>query len=1001
MRKRLFLFACLFLVGVGLSYAQSVSISGRVLSGSDGQPIIGATVTVSQTGTGAVADVNGNFTVNAATGALLTFRAIGYETVEVPAQNGMTVRMRPDDQILDEVIITAGFGTGRTGATLVSNVTRVDGEILANRPVANVLDALQGQVPGLAVFTSSGEPSAMSTIRLHGAGTLSASTAPLFVVDGLPVEGTTIRALNPNDFESVTILRDASATAIYGARAANGVIFITTRSGVIGQHGTVRVSGNMGFSQLASRSFFESMMTADELRAMWVAMGWETQAWADQHRIDFPHNTRWDKVYMADRAPTNALDVSFSGGGGRTNYFLSAGRTVQEGLAYRSRYERLSFRSNLNSQLNDWLRVGANVSLSVDDWLSNPNFHTNQLNGGLSFLFEPWFSRYDADGNQYTHRTIPGVGVWDPEVLAHNVTSPMKGTFLNTVAFVELRPITGLTMRSQVGMDGMDHRTRFVRLPSWGGSTAANNWGMVREEATRRTNMTFTNTAEYKFSIHDDNNIAILAGHEFVNHRWSFFEAEASGFRDDRLLLLQVGNNPRVGSNAREFAFLSFFGRAEYNFRETYFLDVSLRNDASSRFGRENRNAMFWSVGTMWHLHREAFIQDIHWLNELTARLSVGTSGNSDFTPGNLFAREYGHLALVGTTDPYAGSASWFLQTPGNPFLTWEEQTLYTLNIRTAVFNRRLRANIDLYSRVTSAMLIDVPQPHTVGFINITENTGRLANRGVSFRIDGDIWMANRGRSFFTPYIAFNYNRETVLELFGDRDYWMIPNTGIGWVVGQPRTLIYPLWAGVNPETGAPQWYRPAPEGGLSEARRDPNDLAVGTQFNQTALQQNTGKALNAPINGGWGFSAGHAGFTLQADFSFSLGKYLLVNDFFFSDNPNAFGMNARRITQDFWTPDNPEARFPSPRFQFSQFDDRIIENASFMRLKNLSLGYSIPTQVLQRTNFFTDARLFVTGRNLLTITNFTGLDPEVDSNLTLGMVPNTRQFSVGFDISF
>ena len=1008
MRKQLFLFACLFWLGIGLSYAQSISISGRVLDAGDGQPVIGATVVVVQTGQGTITNVDGNFTITVPNaGAMLRFSFMGYETVDVPAQNGMTVRMRPDVGVLDEVIIT-GFGTGRTGATLVSNVTRVGPETLQNRPVANVLDALQGQVAGLAVITSSGEPSAMTAIRLHGAGSLSASTAPLFVLDGMPIEPTTLRALNPEDFESVTILRDASATAIYGSRAANGVVFITTRRGAVAEHGVVRVSGMMGFSELSNRRLFDGMMSSDEFLDFRVERGVSTQAWADGIRANpiFQDangdlvTTRWDRVFFKDRAPTNSLNASITGGGGRTNYFISTGRFMQDGMAFRSRYERLTFRSNVNSHVNNWLRVGVNASVMHDDFQSNPNFGGLFTWGGLAFLNLPFLPAYNHDGDRFD--VIPQSGnMPHPAYMAEHVTSPTQNIFLASTGFVELTPIEGLTIRTQASFDGMFQNWFARTLPSYSLVNPVNRGTLSREQVTRST-ITSTTTAEYRFSLEDIHNFAVLAGHEYITHRWEFWGASAMGFTDDRLLLLPAGPlNRSVSGNSREHVFLSFFGRAEYNLRETYFLDVSFRNDASSRFGPENRNAQFWSVGTMWHLHRENWAQesDFDWLNEFTVRLSVGTAGNSDFTPGNLWNREYGHLALTGVGAPYNGETSWVITSPGNIYLTWEQQTLYTLNFRLGVLNNRLRTSIDFYNRITSAMLLDVPHPWSTGFNTVTNNIGRLGNRGISFRIDGDVWMANRGRSFFSPYVVFNYNQERVLELFDERDHWM-PTNAIAWVVGQPRVHVTPMWAGVNVETGLPQWYVPVggDESITGSTHMDPNDIT--NTFNEVALRQNTGRQINAPINGGFGFNAGHLGFTLQTDFAFSVGAWAVVNDRFFTENTQ-HGFNLHRSVQDFWREPGDVAAFPRVGQQLTHFDSRLVCNRSFLRLKNVTLGYSIPREWLQRTNFFSDARLFVSGRNLLTFTNFTGQDPEFDGSVMQGMFPNTRQFTMGFDVSF
>ena len=1005
------------LLAFTMSVAAQVQVRGTVLD-ERGEAAIGAMVQVDGTNIGAAVGFDGTFTIpSAPQGGTLVITFVGYREQRVPVSANIgIIRLVPDETFLEEVVVI-GFGTGRSLSATAASVTRVSGQTLQNRPVANVMDALQGQVPGLQVFTSSGEPAAISTIRLFGSGSLSAGTMPLIVVDGMPIETETLRSLNPLDFESVTVLRDASATSIYGSRAANGVIFITTRRGLIGERATIRVSSNFGFSTLANTDFFDSVMTADQYAAWAIRSGFHPEAVVIARREEFPWDTQWRRHLFRDRAPTNTQDISISGGAGRTNFFLSAGRTYQQGVFVdRSRYERLSFRSNLNTQVNTWLRTGINISVSHDDLQQNTLFGAANANAGLAFLHNPMFSPIVMDpddpryGKYVSPGQIPGLGLWHPRVLNHNIRPFQKSLFLNTVAFAEISPITGLTLRSQVGWERMDRQRGSTTLASFTGNAVATGGAHSRGSFVRNS-VTYTNTAEYRFTVQDDHNLTFLGGTEFSHWTGDEWGVARTGYFDDRLMRLESGTLPPtilalafVGGGWQEWASLSFFGRAEYDFQERIFFNTSLRNDASSRFGRENRNALFWSAGTMWHLHREHFIQDIHWLNTLTARLSVGTSGNSAI--GN-----YDHLANMGSTIPYQGGSAWTIATAGNPRLGWEHQTLYTFGLDLGFLDNRLRSTIELYNRISSNMLVWVPQPRTTGFVDVRENVARMANRGISFRIDGDVIRTRN--AFLTPYVNFNFNREEVTELFHNLESWVIPNTGVGWIVGQPRMQVWPIWAGVNPENGRPQWYLPYRTtnafgqeiNDMTRTRRDPN--YVTSTFDMATLEQNTGQFRDAPINGGFGLNAGFRGFQLQMDFTYSIGGSVLVNESFFAHNPSGW-RNLRYAVNDFWTPENREATFPAPpsiqplnNWNFMQFDSRLVENTSFVRLKNLTLGYTIPRHVLDRTGFFTDARVFVTGRNLLTFTNFTGFDPELDTNLTMSANPATRQFSFGFDLAF
>lgn len=291
-------------------------------------------------------------------------------------------------------------------------------------------------------------------------------------------------------------------------------------------------------------------------------------------------------------------------------------------------------------------------------------------------------------------------------------------------------------------------------------------------------------------------------------------------------------------------------------------------------------------------------------------------------------------------------------------------------------------------------MLVDVPFPFTSGFASVLSNVGALKNSGVDFAFDFDVVKT---KDFFvTPYVNFSYNKEKVTELFNGLNFWIRPNTGVSWVVGQPVSYFYPLFAGIDPADGMPMWYKQG-------ADKTVTSKAETTKvFNTAALEQNTGIKRNAPFIGGFGLNTGWKGITLQADFSFALGKYLINNDRYFFENPSSFsGFNQTTRVLDYWKQPGDVSLFPKYGVQFTQFDSRLIENASFMRLKNLSIGYKISDSLLKRTNFFKQARIFLSGRNLITFTNYLGPDPEIDSNLSLGVNPNTKQYSIGVELTF
>jgi TonB-linked SusC/RagA family outer membrane protein len=982
--KRILTFFTLLLITGSIVMAQTVQISGTVTAQEDGSPIPGANVTVKGTTIGAITGPDGRYQLTVPTNATtLVFSFIGMAEQEVLIEGRTTINATLTTELVSvEEVVVVAYGTAKRVGTVVGSVTQVNSAKIIEKPVANIFDALQGKVAGLQVYTSSGEPSQLSSIRLHGVGSLSASSTPLYVMDGVPINSDAMLSLNPNDFESVTILKDASATSIYGSRAANGVIYITTKRGSANTAPIVTVRTQYGFSTLANLDYFNSFMNTKELTDFWIASGYRTQAQVDQLLTDYPNDYKWYKFYYKDQAPTYQGDVSVAGGGGKTTYFVSGSYFFQDGLAYRSAYDRKTMRSNIDSKLNNWLSIGLNLTAGTDTRQTNP-YGTNSTNRGLALLAQPFYTPYDKDGKEYPDM-IPGWGRYNPKYLANKNPSEANNIQFDVMSYIQLTPMKGLTIRSQVGMDAYDYRSFSRTLPS---SLQSLNNGYSREDFSRSVTRTITNTAEYKFTLLSDHNITVLIGQEGIDNTYTSFWGESRGQTDDRLMLLSHGPNSRaVSSGKSEYAYLSFFSRIDYGFRDKYFVDFSARRDASSRFGRLNRDAYFYAGGVMWNAKKEGFLQDLAFLSTLSVKVSIGTSGNSEI--GN-----YANLALVGT-NTYDNATGWAISSPGNPDLGWENQLKTTAGLKFSLFRDKYRFNIEFYDRRTSNMLINVPYPYTSGFSEVLSNVGTLKNTGVDLAFDLDIL---RTRDYYiTPYLNINYNSDKVTELFQGKEYWNIPNTGVTWAVGKPVSYFYPLFAGVDPADGQPMWYVPGTD--VTETTRE----TTTKTFVSANLLQNVGKRRNTPISGGFGLNTGWHGIALQADFAYAWGKNMINNDRYFFENPNVFGgFNQKKRIADFWKQEGDETLFPAYSAQFTQFDSRLVEDASFMRLKNLTLSYNLPVNLVSKTKIISGAKVFATGRNLLTFTKYMGPDPEVDSNIGLGTNPNTKQYSFGIEVSF
>lgn len=995
MKKILLVLLALSVFAMNYAMAQSRKITGRVVGSDDGQPLPGVSVRVKGSTTGITTGVDGTFTINnaPANAQTLTVSFVGFVTqdVSVPGSGRVDVRLVADNQQLNDVVVI-GYGSGQRASNVVGQVATATAKEIQNKPVANALDALQGRVAGLQIFTSSGEPSQLSSVRINGSGSLSASTTPLYVLDGIQVDQNAFLSLNPNDIESISALRDASATSIYGSRAANGVLYITTKKGSTNRPASIDVTTQYGITKFANLDFFNRLMNADQLLSYQVQTGQRTQAGADAIRSTYGANTdtKWYKVFYRDNQPTFQSTATVSGGGGKTTYYTSAGYFKQEGLAWRSKYERYTLRSNVNSVVNDWLQFGLNLSVGNDYRQTNP-YGSNSLARGLGLLYAPYYPTKDASGNDYVY--IPGVNTYNPRYRLEKQPDGINNIQLDPTGYIQLNPIKGLTIKSQAGLDAYDRRESAAVLPSYLGSI---NNGSLTEYFTRYYTRTVTNTAEYKFNLKTVNHFTLLAGQESVDSQTNNFQGGSAGITDDRVLLLQNGPNAiAVSSGKTEYSYHSFFGRLSYDFNSRYFIDGSIRQDKSSRFGANNRSAVFYSVGGMYKIKQENFLKDVRWLDDLSLRASTGSTGNSDF--GTSADQNYLSYQLAGT-NTYNTGTGYSLTAAGNPNLTWERQQNTTLGFNATVLNR-IRLDVAYYNKVTTNMLLAVPYQYVVGFTSVYNNVGKYKNTGFDIDINADVWRNDSKRAYITPFVNITTNQDKVLSIFQGKNYWVQSGTGVAWVVGQPVSYVYPVFKGVNSQTGLPEWYLPnATNPGVT--RKDAS--AVTSTFSTAALQQNTGIRRNAKATGGFGLDAGYMGFSLSAQFSYALGKYLINNDRYFYENPNQFvGYNQYKTVTDYWKNPGDVTTFPKYGVQFTQFDSRLIENASFMRLKVLTLGYAVPTSVLKRTKAIKGLNVFLTGRNLFTVTKYQGPDPEVDSNLALGTNPNTKQYTVGLDIKF
>lgn len=988
MNKKLVLLGAGLLMTAATASAQKL-VSGRVTD-THGEPVMGATVRVPGTKVITTTDANGNFKLKGvpATAKKISVSYIGMQPTTVSVAGNVQVVLK-DNELGEAVVV--GYGTAQKVGTVVGSVKKVGGEKVENNPTANVADALQGKVAGLQVLNNSGDAGDINnaSIKLRGTGSFTASNTPLIVIDGSPAGVGMLSMLNDKDIESVTTLKDASATSIYGSRAANGVIFITTKKGRTEEKAQITISQSVGWSQLANA--ISNQMNSSELLQFQLENGIITP---DQYQTYKLHgaNTNWQKYYFDNAAPMYNTDFSLRGGSGNTTYFVSASYKSQNSLTKVGHLKRYTLRSNLDTKPKQWLNFGLKQSVAYTDRLYNPDVSREELvaNTGnavcAAYMYPSYWDPYSEEAKKTHYITF--ANAVDPMWQRQMMPATINDIIYNGVAYAQIQPVKGLTIKSQLGLYASDGRIFQATNPT---IPDLNGVGSAAASSSRSSMWTITNTVEYKFNIGDKHAITLLAGQEGIKGSSKGFDASATGITDSRLLNFAGATTPNMPTySSSKYEYLSFFGRVDYALMNKYFFNFTVRNDKSSRFGADNRAANFLSGGVMWRLSDETFMAATKsWLTDLQVKYSVGSTGNSEI--GN-----YRSLGLTGQTQ-YNGDAGLVIAQPSNKELGWEKQIQSNVGLTARLFDR-VNIDINYYNRKTKNMLMSTPLAYTTGFSSMMLNVGQLTNNGVEVEVSYDAFRSRD--AFVNVYANFAYNTNKIDKLFNGQQSWDRPSYYLSYVVGKSINYYMAEFAGVDKNDGLAMWYTKGNHGNGKTVHEFNPETMTKTYSND--LLQDVGKAYYPNMNGGFGFTASWKGLSLNADFAFVLNKYMLNIDYQFStNNDNAKqGFNQSRDMLKMWKKPGDITDIPSLATE-NVFDTRVLQNASFLRLKNLTLSYSLPQQWMQATRFFDSVRIYATARNLFTATKYKGGDPEKDGNISLGFYPGTRQYMLGVEVSF
>ena len=959
--RRVFISCLCMLLSFGLSISAqetTVKVSGVITSAEDGLPIIGAAVIVGP-GVGVSADFDGNYSIEVAPGTELTFTSIGFVDAKVTVPQGETfvydVVLQVESMVLEDAVVIA-YGVRKKG-TIAGSVSTVKSDKLESVPTAAFDQALQGQVSGLTVLANSGEPSASASITIRGTNSINSGTAPLYILDGVAISASDFNTINPADIESMSVLKDASSTSIYGARAANGVIVITTKRGRDMERPNITYRTQMGVSQLAHGNW-DLMNTAERIQYEKEIGFTEGKNYDLLSKI----NVNWLDVVYNEAALLQNHELAVSGANETTNYYISGGYHNQEGIALGSNFERYSLRFNFDHRMSKWLKMGANTMYNYQN-IEQADEGAYSLLTPISaarFML-PYWNPYRVDGTMASINdgSWKGQGQNPIEWLENNPLTYKKYKTISTL-YAEVKPMSNLTLKSQFGLDFSHVTGLSLSYPSYAPNLGD---GYASRNSSDAVNLSITNTANYQFDLEDEHFFTILLGQEGIKYHYENFGVATRGQTNDKLT--DVGTGTRATSwnstAASDYSYLSFFGRGEYNFQDRIYADFSVRADGSSRFGKSGRWATFWSSGVMWNLRNEAFAQEYRdWLTTAQVAVSTGTSGNSSIP-------NYEHLALVGGGPDYVGNAGVAPIQPGNPDLGWEK--LWTTNLALHLgFWSRLNVDLELYNKLTTNMLMQVPQSYATsgGFGYKWSNVGGMVNRGAELNISGSIIETNDFIWSANANISYNYNKIT--ELYNGVTEYELANTNTKLVVGHSIGEFYiNRYAGVNPANGDALWY--TKDGELTNQLKDEDKVLIG-------------KSYFAPWQGGFGTSLSWKGLSLSAQFSYVLDRWMINNDRYFDESNGRFASyNQSSRLLDRWKEPGDITDIPRHGV-YTEFDSRLLENASFLRLKNLMLSYSMPRELLKKSGFIQGVRLYVQGQNLWTLTGFCGLDRESSSNV-------------------
>ncbi|MFR3331789.1 MAG: SusC/RagA family TonB-linked outer membrane protein [Odoribacter splanchnicus] len=1021
MKNKLYLLLAFLLSIVQTGMAQSLTVSGIVTDAKDGSPLPGVSVIIKGTQLGTATNALGKFTITVNKDAVLIFTFIGMQTQEmqVEGQKNLKIRMKAASIGIEEVVVT-GYGTTTKGS-FTGSAAVLGRENIINKTEANPIKALEGSVSGLQLNTSSGQPGAPSTIFIRGRNSYNSGTQPLYVIDGVPIESRTmgvrnsesasispLATLNSADIESITVLKDATATSIYGARAANGVIVITTKQGARGKT-KVNISVKYGIDMLPAFTDRYKLLNQTEYEEIMIeGLVNSGKATDKKDGLQFLYNqfglepgkgtnTDWfDEVTRTGKIQDYNIDISGGGANEKAaRYYLSFNYFNNESIVISKDLERFSGRLNLEQEPNKTVKFGLNSSFS---------YTVMNLGAGGGYFSDPITLAYSKmnpliavrnELGEWNINTSKAIGGYNPVAQRSETGDKNEGkqyrAILSPYITIRFAPAWSFTSRGGMDLYSLKEHNYWSFLQPQGLSMR----GMGEQGTTTRTLLSITNTLSYVQNF-DDHHVNLMLGQEAQHTRDNSSYLSGSNFPVDYLNQVSLTAVPSDASTTLDnVALASFFFNGQYDYANKYYLSASVRTDGSSRFGSNNRWGTFYSIGARYRLAAESFMAGTaNWLDELTLRTSYGTSGNQEV--GDSW---YASRGLYEFGMNYNGQPGSYRVQPGNPDLKWEQTAKFNIGTDISLWAHRLNIEFDYYHHTTKDMVFHVPLSRSTGQISIPRNVGKLENKGIEFSVG--VTPVRTDKVEWDLTFIGSANKNCIKKLSTNQP---IERT---LTIVEPGRDIYTFkmkeWAGVDPDTGAPTWWKVTTDEKGKEISREKT-------FNYTeATKQYVGQA-SPKFQGSVSSKLELYGFDFSFQMNYSLGGKIYGDHLRYDEQTGASGLTntTRYVYENRWQKPGDNALVPKftygNRSNANSASSRFLMKGDYLKLRNITLGYTLPKNFVNRIRL-SNARVYVSADNIYTFVakDYRGFDPSgIDPNgMQWWNYPPSRNVVFGLNLSF